>query len=69
MAKSLNDEKIEKLLIDFLRKGPLPCESLMRLAIPWAQLDVLQAERVLEKVRKRGMVELDGGWVRLLDEK
>jgi hypothetical protein len=68
MAEKLNDEQVEEMLTEYLKKEALPFEMLLRAAIPWAQLDVLQGEQVLKSLCSRGLVEFNGGWYRLLSE-
>ena len=64
----LSDKKVEELLIDYLKNGPMPFEGLMRLSIPHDSLDVLQGERVLGQLQKRGLVEADKAWYRLIEK-
>ena len=65
----LSDREVEGLLVAYLEKSKgMPLEELLRRAIPWESLDVLQGEHALKELRERGLVESNGGWWRLSDD-
>jgi hypothetical protein len=66
----MKKEEIERRLLDVLKRCAWPYEGLMReaLAPKDGPDNQLRAQEILTELQKRGKVEFNGGWYRIIDE-